>query len=411
MAYAVRDDIITVIDAGSTKIIVLIARVTQGMQYEIIGVGRSPSHGIHRGVIVDIGHAMRSLTKAIREAEAEAGVAVRSASVSISGSHIISLSSSGTIPVKSGIVQASDVVRAVEAAQAVAIPEGKQILHIIPQVFVIDGKEVGDPVSMHGIRLEVKTHIILGNISAAQDLGACCKQLGILARTIVPTPLASAEAVLSSDEKYLGVAILDIGGGAAHFAHYVFGSVRHTAYLPIAGSHFTHDLAIGLRISLAEAERIKKEHGSVIQMTSQEEDYPIEVEMIHGKDRHTIVRSDIHKILLPRAKELLEMVHDEMKANNLLSSLTAGIVLTGGGALLCGLKELAEKVFGCPVRIGTPHQAVTKTMLQDTTSATVCGLLLYALQSEQNKDRDLNAKSFGSRVRDRVKFFINDFLS
>lgn len=408
MAYK-HEDVMAVVDIGSSKILVLIARITQGIQCEIIGVGSCASQGIHKGIVVDIGHAMRSLSKAVKEAESQAGVSIRSAYVSIAGSHIFSMNSSGTVPIKGGIVQASDVTRALDAAQAISIPEGKHILHLIPQLFVIDGKEVGDPVSMHGVRLEVKTHVILGATSAAQDLLSCCQQLGISVLGVIPNPLASAEAVLSSDEKYLGVALLDIGAGSTNFAHFCQGSIKHSAFLPISGNHFTHDLAIGLRISLAEAERIKKEYGSVLPIGAPDE--VIDVEMLHGKDRHEINQADVHKILLSRARELLLLLRAEMDKESLHQFLTAGLVLTGGGALLKGLKELAEEIFACPVRLGTPHCFCKGTEnLQEASHATACGLLLYALQHQHLKDRDLFL-SASNRIKEKVKSLMNDLFS
>lgn len=409
MVYTKNEEIMTVIDVGSSKILVLIAKITQGVQCEIIGIGHSHAQGIHKGIIVDIGHATRSLSKAIKEAELEAGTLVRSAYVSIAGSHIFSLNSSGTVPIKNNIVHPSDVTRALDAAQAISIPEGKQILHLIPQAFLIDGKEIGDPVSMHGIRLEVKTHIILGTTSAAQDLLSCCQQLGISVSGIIPNPLASAEAVLSSDEKYLGVGMLDIGAGSTNFAHYYQGNIQHTAFLPISGNHFTHDLAIGLRISLAEAERVKKEYGYVFPTTNSDAT-TIDVEMIHGKDRHEISQPTVNNILLSRAKEMLTLMKKEIDLSP--EPLTAGIVLTGGGAQLRGLKELAEHIFSCPVRIGTPHLFwKCPDNLQDTSHATACGLLLYALQHQNMKDRDMYNRSGKMRLKEKVKNLINDFFA
>lgn len=409
MAYK-HEDIMTVVDIGSSKILVLIARITQGIQCEIIGVGSCASQGIHKGIVVDIGHAMRSLSKAVKEAEEQASVVVRSAYVSIAGAHIFSINSSGTVPIKGGTVQSSDVTRALDAAQAISIPEGKHILHLIPQSFLIDGKEVGDPVSMHGVRLEVKTHVILGATSAAQDLLSCCQQLGISVLGVIPNPLASAEAVLSSDEKYLGVALLDIGAGSTNFAHFYQGSIKHSAFLPISGNHFTHDLAIGLRISLAEAERIKREHGSV--SSASDAHNVIDVEMLHGKDRHEISQVDVHKILLSRARELLLLLREEMEKESLCYFLTAGLVLTGGGALLHGLKELAEEIFACPVRLGTPHTFCKGAeKLQESSHATACGLLLYALQHQHMKDRDLFHQSVGNRIKERMKSLMSDLFS
>ena len=233
-----------------------------GGQVEIIGVGKSPSDGLRKGVVVDIAKSVHSITRAVKESEMMAGVPVESAYVGIAGGHIQSVNSHGVVGIKRGQIRQSDIMNVLDAAKAIPIPEGQQILHVLSQYFIIDGRDkVHNPVGMHGVRLEVYAHIITGSVASVQNLISCCEQTDVRVKDIILEQLASADAVLSSDERELGVAVLDIGGGTSDLAIYQNGSIRHTMVLPVAGNHFTNDLAIGLRITLDESERIKKEYG------------------------------------------------------------------------------------------------------------------------------------------------------
>jgi len=405
------DHIITSIDVGTTKIYVLIGRIIDNQQIDILGVGKSPSDGLHKGVVVDIGKTIYSITSAIKEAELMANIAVESAYVGISGGHIQSRNSHGVVPIKRGLIRKSDVMHVLAAAQAIPIPEGLQILHVLPQYFVIDGQDkVHDPIGMHGIRLEVQTHIILGAVTSVQNLVKCCERTGIQVNDVILEQLASADAVLSNDERKLGVAVLDIGGGTSDLAIYQHDSIRHTMVLPVAGNHFTQDLAIGLRITLNEAERIKKKYG-ITYPDILENDELIEVEMVQGCDRQIVQRTDLTRILQPRAQELLSLVHEEIIVRNLLPFTTTGIVLTGGGSLLTGIHESAERIFDAPVRIGKPQILFDlPDTLRSPIYATGYGLLVHVLKKTQKKSVLVDSASFTKRIAERMKSWVLDFF-
>ena len=402
---------ITSIDVGTTKICVLIGRILDNQQIEILGVGKTPSDGLHKGVVVDVSKTIYSITSAIKEAEIMANITVESAYIGISGGHIQSRNSHGVVPVKRGLIRKTDVMHVLAAAQAIPISEGLQILHVLPQYFVIDGQEkVHDPIGMHGIRLEVQAHIILGAVTSIQNLVKCCEHAGIQVNDIILEQLASADAVLSNDECELGVAVLDIGGGTSDLAIYQHGSIRHTMVLPVAGNHFTQDLAIGLRITRNEAERIKKEYGIACPAIL-ESDELIEVEMVQGCDRQIVQRTDLARILQPRAQELLSLVHKEIITQNLLSFVTTGIVLTGGGSLLAGMQESTEQIFDMPVRIGKPQILFDlPDTLRSPIYATGYGLLVHVLKKAQKKSLLIAHASFSKRVIERMKSWVLDFF-
>ena len=262
-------------------------------------------------MVVDVAKTIHSIRTAVKEAELMAGIAIESAYIGISGGHVQSLNSHGIAPIKNGEVTPYDVGRVIESAKAIPIKEGQHILHVLPQYFVIDSYDkLQDPVGMHGTRLEVQAHIITGAIASVQNLVKCCERAGVKINDIILEQLASADAVLSNDERELGVAVLDIGGGTSDLAIYQHGSIRHTMVLPVAGNHFTSDLAIGLRITLNDAERIKKEYGVAYKDLFKHDDL-IEVEMVQGNKKNLVQRSDIADILEPRAQELFSLVHEE----------------------------------------------------------------------------------------------------
>ena len=337
MANVFSDRMIVAIDVGTTKICVLVAEKLGDDQLAIIGIGKAPSVGLKKGVVVNIGQTVHSIKLAVKEAELMAGVTIGSAFVGISGSHIHSINSPGAVPIKRGVVRAQDITNAIEAAQAVQFPEGQHILHVLPQYFVIDGQErINDPIGMHGVRLEVLTHIITGSTASVADLVSCCEQAGVQVRDIILEPLASAHAVLSPDEQELGAGILDIGGGTSDFAVYQHGTIRHTMVLPIAGTQFTRDIAIGLRTTIEDAERIKRDyaaaHNSCI-----DNDLIIDSAQIQGSERQQIIHEDLVTIVNARAQELLEFIKKDVDKFYISEYMASGLVLTGGGALLRGL--------------------------------------------------------------------------
>jgi cell division protein FtsA len=410
MARLIKDQVITSIDIGTTKICVLVARKI-GDQLEIIGIGKSPSRGLAKGVVVDIAKTISSITHAVKEAEMMAGVSIESAYIGISGAHIQSVNSNGVIPIKHGQIRQSDIANVLEAARAIAVPEGHQILHVLPQYFIINGQDrVKDPIGMHGVRLEVQAHIIMGSVSSVQNLLNCCQSAGISVNDIILEQLASAAAVLSDDEQEMGVGVLDIGGGTSDLAFYKDGTVRHTMVLPVAGNHVTNDIAIGLRISKNEAERIKKEYGYA-SASLIEDDKCIEVEMVQGEDLQVILLSDLVLIIEARMQELFILVRSEIVRHHLEQFMINGIVLTGGGALLVGAQQVAESIFSCPVRIGRPRVLFDLVeTLQSPLYATGYGLLVHVIRNEKKIKMHLAEEPLTRRVFERMKLWVSDFF-
>jgi cell division protein FtsA len=411
MARRLGESVITSIDVGTTKISVFIAYQLEGCQIDLIGIGTVASHGLQKGVVVDAPRSIRSIQMAIKEAELMAGVTVESAYVGISGAHINSVNSHGVVPLKRGQVTEADVRVVLAAAQAIVIPEGQQIIHVLPQYFMIDGRDkVLDPVGMHGIRLEVQAHIILGAVASVQNLIMCCEKAGVRVHDIILEQLASADAVLSRDECMLGVGVLDIGGGTADFAVYHQGSIRHTKVIPVAGNHFTNDLAIGLRTTIADAQRVKHLHASAVSHPLDNDDL-IELMMIQGKETQIITRADVVRIIKPRTYELMHIVQNEIVAHALKPYMATGIVLTGGGALLGGLESIAKEVFGMPIRIGRPHILFDMPeTVRTPIYATGYGILIHVLKKQEEARMHHADGPLLTRIVDRMQRWMKDFF-
>lgn len=409
MTRYASEELLTAIDVGTTKICVLVARKIDESNLEIVGIGKVPSEGLKKGVVVDVAKTVYSIRNAIHQAEIMVGASIEKACIGISGSHIQSINSMGVVPIPFGQISRIDIVNALAAAKAIPVPDGLQILHVLPQYFIIDDRDrVSDPLGMHGIRLEVRAHIILGAIASVQNLVKCCQATGVTVTDVILEQLASAQSVLSSDERELGVGILDIGGGTSDLALYQHGSIRHTMVLPVAGNHFTQDIAIGLGITLQEAERIKKEYGFD---TEYKDDALIEVEMVHGLQKRLISRKKLATILTCRAQELLLLVKQEIDTKSLRSFMQTGLVLTGGGSLLQGMHELASIMFDMPVRIGNPHILFDiPESLQNPIYATGYGLLLHALKKQYDLSTQEVDGPFAQRVFNRMKSWVLDFF-
>lgn len=405
-------EIITAIDVGTTKICVLIAHKINDHQCEIIGIGKTPSIGLERGIIVDVCPAIESIKIAVHEAELMAGISVESAYIGISGSHIQSHNSSGMIPIKNGSIREADISRVVAAAQAIPLAEGEKILHVIPQFFTIDGNQiVRDPLGMHGVRLEAQVHIITGGITSVQNLVRCCESAGVKVRDIVLEPIASAEAVLSNDERELGVGMLDIGGGTADFAVYQKGAIRHTHIFPIAGNLFTYDIALCLRITRAEAERIKREYASVLSQEKELINTTITVQNVNGEDTKNVTLHELSSIVTARSEELFLLMHHEIEIFKLSHYMPAGLVITGGGSLLRGLDQQSLQILDIPTRIGkTKITNCFQDELSNPSYATGYGLVLYALKKEKQQHvSELSGPMF-NRIFMKMKSWIGDFF-
>lgn len=357
-----RGSIIAGLDVGTTKICALVAEVLDN-KINILGMGSAPSTGLRKGVVINIESTVDSIKKAVAMAETAAGVEIRSVYVGIAGGHIKGFESYGAVGIRGKEVRPQDVERAIDSASVVYVPLDREVLHVIPTEFMLDGQDgIKDPVGMSGVRLEVKVHIVTGAVSSVQNLLKCCERAGLEVIDIVLEPIASAEAVLTGDEKDLGVALIDIGGGTTDIAIYRDGSLRHTAVLALGGNHFTSDIGIGLRIPVLEAERVKKKYGCAI--TSMV-DGTAEMD-VTGADKQVrkIPRKYIAEIIQPRCEELTELIKREIESVSAKELGLSGAVLTGGASLLEGLDRLVEADLGLSVRIGMPEGINTKHVPQ-----------------------------------------------
>ncbi|MBI4690129.1 MAG: cell division protein FtsA [Nitrospirae bacterium] len=386
-------NIIVGLDVGTTKICAIVGEITDN-KIAILGIGSSPSTGLRKGVVINIESTVDSIKKAVREAETISGIEIRSVCVGIAGSHVKGFESYGAVGIKGKEVRPRDVDRVIESASVLYIPLDREVIHVLPAEFILDGQDgIKDPVGMSGVRLEVKVHIVTGAVSSIQNLLKCCEKAGLNVSDIVLEPIASASAVLTEDEKDLGVALIDIGGGTTDIAVYRDGSLRHTAVLALGGNHFTNDIAIGLRIPMHEAERVKKRYGSVITgMVDGTEEMDVA-----GSDRQVrkIPRKYLAEIIQPRCEELTGLIKRELENASDIEPCLSGIVLTGGASLLEGIDRVVEAVLALPVRIGIPEGIKTTHISpalggrQNTISSpmysTGIGLVIHGFNNVEDK--------------------------
>ena len=343
------------LDIGTTKVCAIIGERTEN-GLDIIGIGTQPSEGLRKGVVVNIDSTIESVRKAIEEAEIMSGCRIKSVYAGIAGGHIKSFNSYGIVAVKGSEVDESDVKRAIEAAKAVAMPLDREVLHIIPQYYIVDDQDgVKDPIGMSGVRLEVKVHIVTGAVTSIQNIIKSVNGVGLEINDIILEQLAASDAVLSPDEKELGVALVDIGGGTTDIAVYSEGSIKHSAVLPLGGSYLTNDIAVGLRTPVTEAEKVKVKYGCAFTSLIPQDEM-IEVPSVGGREPRRVSRQVLGGIIEPRMDEILNLVCREIVKSGYEERLAAGIVLTGGTALLQGITELSEQIFNMPVRRGVPSK-------------------------------------------------------
>lgn len=414
----VFQDYLAAIDIGTTKICVIIASIDPKGKIEVLGIGKHPSHGLKKGVIVNIAKTVDSIKTAVKEAEAMAGVKIEQACVGISGGHIQSFNSTGVVAVKGRTVTQRDLDRVIEAAKAVAIPKDQEILHVLPQYFRIDGQEfVLDALGMFGVRLEAQVHMVTGSVSSAQNIIKSCELAGVRVSDIVLEQIASADAVLTPFERELGVGILDIGGGTSDFAIYKDGRIRYSKVIPIAGNHFTNDLAVGLGVPVGKAEEVKKIHASVLQskILEQANSY-LDVDLGYDGGIKTVQLSTASEILRFRADEIFDLLIDEILNNRLRNMMPAGLVLTGGGCLLDGMKELAAERLGLPVRVGLPQaysdtdRYVIPDALKSPIYSTGFGLLVYTTGDRDMRGISSTDDSAVTRIFGKMKSWLYDFF-
>ena len=401
-----KDRYLAGLDVGTTKIAAIIAEAMDDGELEIIGIGVAESKGIKRGVVVNLEAAVESIKKAIEEAELMAGVEVDSVHLAVSGPHIKGFNSRGVIAVagKNREITRDDVRRAIDAAKAVALPNGREILHVLPQDFVVDEQDgIGAPVGMTGARLEVNVHIVTGSASSTQNIVACVNRAGMDVIDMVIEQLAAAEAVLTDDEKDLGVALVDIGGGTTDLAIFERGSLWHTAVIPVGGDHFTNDIAVGLRTPVPDAEKVKRKCGCALSAMV-DEDETIEVASVGGRRSRIMARRILSEILQPRAEEIFHLVWDEIRRAGYEKSLNSGIVLTGGGAILEGMPEIGEQIFDLPIRRGAPvGVGGLSDHVNSSTFATSVGLTLYGHRNHVAETARLVGAGALGRVAGRLR--------
>ncbi len=411
-------ELISAIDIGTTKIVVVIAKKNAYGCIEILGIGQHPSHGLKKGVIVNINTTVDSIKAALKEAQDMAGVTIQAACVGISGGHIQSINSTGVVAIKGREVSQYDIDRVIEAAKAVPLQKDQYILHILPQYFRVDGQDfVFDSLGMYGVRLEAQIHIVTGAVASAQNIIKSCELAGLRVSDIVLEQLASAAAVLTPTEQEMGVGILDIGGGTSDFAIYKDARIRHSKVLPIAGSHFTNDIAIGLRIPSAKAEEFKKLYGSVNKQKFVDfhKNY-LDVPLGYEGGIKSIELNSMAEIIHFRAEEIFDIFADEINHYRLRALMPCGLVLTGGGSLLNGMKDLAAEKLGMAVRVGHPEIAhhnqhcAIPDVLKSPIYATVYGLVLHASGEQNFGDISATDEALFCRVLKRMKSWIYDLF-
>ena len=408
---APRERYLVGLDVGTSNVCAVVGEVRDDRSLDIVGLGVAESRGIKRGVVVNLEAAVESIKKAIEEAELMAGVEIDTVHLSLSGPHVKGFNSRGVVAVagKNREITRDDVRRAIEAAKAVTLPAGREILHVLPQDFVVDEQDgIGAPVGMSGARLEVNVHIVTGAASSTQNIVACVNRAGVTVVDTVIEQLAAAESVLTQDEKDLGVALVDIGGGTASLAIFERGSLWHTGVVVVGGDHFTSDIAVGLRTPMPDAEKLKRKNGCALS-SMVDEDETIEVPSVGGRKPRLMARRILSEILQPRAEEIFHLVWDEIRRAGYEKSLHSGIVLTGGGSILEGMPEIAEQIFDLPIRRGCPSDVGgLSDHVNSPTFATPVGLVLYAHRNRPPDTTGTN-NAFGWLV-ERFKVVFKEFF-
>ena len=404
-----KADLIIGLDIGTTKICTVVGEATED-GVDVIGIGMSPSNGLRKGVVVNIEETVKSVQKALEEAELMAGCAIRSVYAGIAGSHIKGFNSQGVIAIEGGEVTQRDVDRALKAASTVNIPLDREVVHILPQEFIVDDQRgIHHPLGMAGVRLEVEVHIVTGAVTSAQNVIKSCHRSGLDVSDIVLESLASAKAVLTEEERELGVALVDLGGGTTDIAIFANDTFKHTDVLPLGGQNLTNDIAFGLRTPMASAERIKVKYGcAMVDLVSMDE--IIEVPTVGGRDPRRLSRQLLAEICQPRMEEVLALVDQKLTRSGCKHLIGAGVVITGGSALLDGCQELGEQIFNLPTRIGYPRNVGgLKDVVNSPKYATAVGLLCYGAEKEGGERKfRVQEENIIARVRNRVKSWFKE---
>ena len=404
-------DLLVGLDIGTSKVVTIVAEMHSDGEYEVVGIGQHESRGLKKGVVVDIEKTVASIQAALEEAELMASYKIRTVVTGIAGSHIRSFNSIGMVAIKDKEVTEADVLRVTETAKAVNIPTDQQILHVLPQEYIIDGQEdIREPVGMSGVRLDVKVHIVTGAVSAVQNIIKCVRRCGLEVQDLILQPLASSSSVLTADEKELGVALVDIGGGTTDIAVFVGGSIRHSAVLAVAGDQITNDIAMALRTPTADAEDIKLRHGLAKQVLANPND-KIEVPGIGDRGPRSLSKQALAAVIEPRVEELFSMVQQTIRESGYEEAISSGIVITGGSSLLPGMAELAEDIFLKPVRVGAPaYDGTLADVVRTPRFATAMGLLEEARQIRlRGRKVAEQSGSFKDTMRRMKEWFLGNF--
>lgn len=388
--------VIAGLDIGTTRVACTIATVNAEGQIKVTGVGVAHNTGMRQGVVVNIDSTTDAIKKAKEEAELMSGLEIKSVWLGVSGTHVKSFDSKGMVAVKNREVTEDEIHRVIEAAKAVAVPADRQVLHVLPREFKVDDQDgIWDPIGMSGVRLEASVHIVTGGQTAITNAIKCTERTGLKVAGLVLDQLASSMAVVTDDEKNLGVAVVDMGGGTCNTIVYINGSVAHTSVLPIGGSHISHDIAVGLRTPQLCAEDLKKKYGCAVASLVPEGE-TIEVEGVGGRKPRTVPRRDLAEIIEARAEEILTLVRDELRAQGLVQSIGSGIVITGGASQLDGIAQMGEFVFELPVRKGVALQVGGLTdIVRSPTFSTGVGLILYGFDKTKNDPQSIEQEFLG----------------
>lgn len=404
-------NLIVGLDIGTSKVVVIVGEVTAEGKIDIVGVGSHPSTGLKRGVVVNIDATVQSVQRALEEAELAAGCRIDSVLTGIAGSHIRSFNSHGIVAIRDQEVTAADVERVIDAAKAVAIPADQKTLHVLPQEFIIDNQEgIKEPIGMSGVRLEAKVHMVTGSVSAAQNIVTCVRRCGLEVDDIILEQLASSYAVLTEDEKQLGVCLVDIGGGTTDIAVFSEGAIRHTAVIPIAGDQVTNDIAVALRTPTQSAENIKIQYACALKHLANLDEM-IEIPSLGERASKRLSRVTLAEVVEPRFEELFTLIQDELRRSGIEDLLGSGIVLTGGSARMEGVVELAEEIFRMPVRLGVPRDISGMVdIVRNPIYSTGVGLLLYGVQSlKQHRAEFISSQGFKGVLSRMKSWFQGNF--
>ena len=402
----VREDknLIVGLDIGTSKIVTIVAELLPEGSLKVIGLGQHPSRGLKKGVVINIDSTMQAIQRSIEEAELMADCKINTVFTGIAGNHIKSLNSHGMVKIKDAEVTQMDVDRVVETARAVALPADQQILHILTQEFIIDGQDdVREPLGMSGMKLEVKVHIVTGAVAAAQNIVKCIKRCGLEVSDLILQPLASSIAVLTEDEKELGVCLVDIGGGTTDIAVFKNGSIRHTAVIAVAGDQITNDIAVAFRTPTQSAEDIKIKHGCALRQLADAREV-VEVPGVDGREARQLSIQTLAEVIEPRVVELYELVLQELRRSGMEEMIASGIVITGGSAMMRGMIDLGEEIFHMPVRMGMPrYVGGLSEVVSNPRYATGVGLILMGKQQlERHLTGQMQSSSVG-RIFDKIK--------